>query len=193
MTSTKTLACLCVLFPLAACGGGSSPTVTPTPTPIVSTPTPTPTPVALACNPTPPPLRYVRVKIAQNIGYRKQLDSKPQVENVDNYCQRVGLSGNFCDTRPEGHPEREACDFMAMGKARDTGRYGPTWYYEDKLCAAGPDTPGCTNHESNQFLVIAKGPGRYEACAAEDVPMAADGERCGVCQIKGDSTAECNK
>ena len=111
--------------------------------------------------------------------------------------ERMGIEqvATFRDfgSRCEGHPEREACDFLVMGKARDTGRYGPTWYYEDKLCAAGPDTPGCTNHESNQFLVIAKGPGRYEACAADTVPMVEDGERCGVCQIKGDSTVECNK
>jgi len=187
--------CLAVLLPLGACGGSSdSPTVTPTPV-VTPTPAPTSTPVAASCPaPTPPPLRYRAIKVHNDLGYRKVLDTKPLVENVDGYCGKVGLSANarFCETRPEDSPERAGCDYMAVGRAKDTGRYGPTWFYEGRPCAAGPDQPGCTNHESNQFLVVAKGPGEYAACAADEVPLVSDGERCGVCKLGSTSTA-CNQ
>jgi hypothetical protein len=128
----------------------------------------------------------VAVKIHDDQGYRKVLDSKPIVQNVDNYCARVGAPGRFfCDTRVEGDPQREACDFMAIGRATDTGRHGPTWTYDGKPCAAGADQPGCANHPTNQFLVIAKGAGEFRACAAEDVPVdPEEGSRCGLIKIE---------
>jgi hypothetical protein len=174
---------LAALAALIRCGGGSSaPTVTPTAGPTAQ---PTATPTPLACNPTPPPLRYVAVKIHDDGGYRKTLDSKPIVQNVDGYCARVGAPGRyFCDTRVEGDPQREACDYMAMGRAKDTGRYGPTWYYEGMPCGEGGDQPGCNNHATNQFMVIAKGTGEFTACAADDVPVdPVEGSRCGVKKI----------
>jgi hypothetical protein len=177
-----------------ACGGGS-PVVPPTPGP-TTTPTPTPTPpMAAVCpDPTPPPLRYVHVSVQNDSGYRKILDSKPQVLNVDGYCGKVGFYARapFCDTRQEGDPDREACDAQAMGRAVDTGRYGPTWYYEGSLCAAGPDQAGCSNHQTNQFLAIAKGPGEYMACASPNVPLDPEGEHCGLCIIRAGASA-CNE
>jgi hypothetical protein len=120
------------------------------------------------------------VKIQNTVipNQRWQLDSAPLVENIDNYCQRVGVGGNlYCETRPEGNAQREACDALVVGKA-DTGRYGPTWYYNDKPCiAAGDPGNGCVNHDTNQFLVVAKGAGNYQACAATNVPIL--GDRCG--------------
>jgi hypothetical protein len=170
------------LFAIAHCGGGSSapaPT-SPTPVPTVPPPTPAPTLAPLVCDPTPPPLHGIKVKVHSNSGFRKTMDSRPLVENIDRYCQRTGQSGRFCFTRLEGDPQQADCDRMAMGMA-DTGRWGPTWSFDDKPCAdAGPD-PGCYHHASNQFLVIAKGEGSVLACAAADVPVAES--RCGGCNI----------
>jgi hypothetical protein len=177
------------LATLAHCGGGSSsPVSPPTPTP-TATPAPTPTPPGLVCNPTPPPLYGITIKVHVDSGFRKILDSRPYVINVDGYCEKaVGKSGACCVTRTEGDEQAVACDYLAVGKAADTGRYGPTWFWEGKPCAAeGETTPGCRNNPNDQFLVIAKGPGVYEACAAPDVPLSEDpehlGSRCGRIEI----------
>ncbi|HXK10979.1 MAG TPA: hypothetical protein VMT70_15125 [Vicinamibacteria bacterium] len=163
-----------------SCGGGSSPsgppTVAPTPTPV---PTATPTPPESVCNPTPPPLYGIRVKVHQDSGFRKILDSRPLVVNMNGYCESaVGLSGAFCVTRREGDDQAWACDYLAMGQALDTGRWGPTWYWNGLPCTSeGDTTPGCRNDPNNQFLLIAKGPGTYAACASPTV--AVGGDRCG--------------
>ena len=186
-SSVRALLVLVAAAALPGCAGSDSPTVPSTPAPTMQpTPVPTPTPAALTCSPTPPPLRYVAVKIHDDQGYRKVLDSKPIVQNVDGYCARVGVPGKlYCDTRLEGDPQREACDFMAMGRAKDTGRYGPTWSYDGKPCAAGPEEPGCANHPTNQFLAVAKGAGEFMACAADDVPVdPEEGSRCGLIRIE---------
>jgi hypothetical protein len=173
------------LFAVVHCGGSnSSPTSSPTPVPTIA-PTPEPTLAPLVCDPTPPPLRYVGVKVHHNSGYRKILDCRPIVQNVDKYCQRIGApGGRFCSTRVEGDPQRADCDRMAMGMS-DTGRYGPTWRYEGKPCRdSGPD-PGCYHHSTNQFLVIAKGIGEFSACAAADAPVdEEEGARCGFIKIE---------
>lgn len=174
--------CLTVpaLCAIVHCGGGSSSPTPTSPTP-VPTVTPAPPPVApLVCDPTPPPLHGVRVKIHDNSGYRKIMDSRPLVENIDRFCQRTGQGGKFCFTRLEGDPQQADCDRMAMGMA-DTGRYGPTWSFDGKPCTDGGPDPGCYHHASNQFLVIAKGSGSLKACADDDVPVAADS--CGGCRI----------
>ena len=119
------------------------------------------------------------LKIHSNSGGRTVLDSKPVVLNVDRYCEVVGFGDwKFCDTRPEGDPQRVACDYLATGKATDTGRFGPTWFGEGKPC--GAEFSNCTNHASNQFMAIAKDYGEFMACAADDVPVAANGARCNI-------------
>ncbi len=165
---------------LLGCGGSDTtpPTTLPS-TPITTPPTTQPPVTSICTDPTPPPLHAVGVKVQTQVNNgRWLLDSKPIVVNVDGYCQKVNLgNGQYCETRPEGHLQREACDAMAIGKA-DNGRYGPTWYYNDKPCiSAGDPSNGCINHETNQFLVIAKGAGNYLACAAPNVPL--EGDRCG--------------
>lgn len=177
---------------LAGCGGSASPpTSNPTPLPTATpapTPTPTPTPAGglppgMTCNPTPPPLLYVAVKIHAGDSDRVILDTKPVVPNIDNYCDRVGFgSWKYCDTRPEGDPERVACDYLAIGKAADTGRWGPTWYYGNDLCSNQPTN--CANHSVNQFFAVAKAKGVFEACAADDRPVAPNGYRCGQLVLK---------
>ena len=183
-------AILVAAAPLVRCGSASSPTGAPTPGGGISLPTPaaTPTPAeglpaGLVCDPTPPPLLRVEVKVHASNGERSVLDSKPVVQNVDHYCDKVGFGNwKFCDTRQEGDPQRTACDYLVMGKAEDTGRWGPTWYYVSDLCSVFPES--CANHPDNQFLVIAKGKGIYEACASDDWPLASNGGRCGTIELK---------
>ena len=176
------------LATLVHCGGSSSsPTVNPTPVP-TATPAPTPTPDSPGlCNPTPPPLYGMHVKIHDDSGFRKILDSRPQVVNTatsPSYCELAGFGNwKFCFNREEGDPQMAACDAMSAGRALDSGRWGPTWYFNGQLCTAvGETTPGCRNHIDNQFLVIAKGPGEYMACANPSVPIT--GDRCGIYIIK---------
>ncbi len=181
---------------LAGCGSGtpSQPNQSPTPiTPPPSSPPP-PTgivlPPGMVCDPTPPPLHYLNVYVydyAPGPG-RIILDSKPVVMNVDNYCDRTHQgSGKFCDTRLEGDPQRTACDWLMIGISPATGRWGPTWTWNDKPCgtvATDETFTSCANHQANQFMAIAKTTGHYLACASPDVPVAPDGSRCGGINIK---------
>jgi hypothetical protein len=176
---------------LSRCGSNpSSPTGTPTPTVILPSPVASPTPAGpvalpagMVCSsPTPPPLLRMSLKVHAGEPGRFILDSKPLVVNENGYCDKVGFGDwKFCETRPEGHPEREACDYLVTGKATDTGRWGPTWYHDNDLCASVPDL--CVSHGGNQFLVVAKGSGEYRACAAETWPLAANGTRCGTIEM----------
>ena len=176
---------------LAQCGSSSSsPTGTPTPVVVIASPSTTPTPggssglpAGMVCSsPTPPPLLRMQLKVHAGEPGRYVLDSKPLVVNENGYCDKVGFGDwKFCETRAEGHPEREACDYLVTGKAQDTGRWGPTWYHDNDLCASVPGV--CVNHGSNQFLAIAKDKGEYRACAAEGWPLASNGTRCGTIEI----------
>jgi hypothetical protein len=201
-TLSATVAAL-ALAAFAACGGGGSgsnptPVTSPTPTP---TPAATPTPVStlppgMVCDPTPPPLYGIIVKVHNNVGTRKTLDSRPVVINVNNFCERAGFAttARFCFTRTEGDTQAEACDYLAVGKSPETGRWGPTWTWNDKPCTAGPGEDGCSNHPDNQFLLNTRGDGTYEACVAADIPLSQNpdlpGSRCGKCTIVGGS-GEC--
>jgi hypothetical protein len=188
------------LFALCGCGGSSNPTPIPTATP-PPTPAPTPTPFATLCgSPSPPPFAGMKVKVhVVTNSLRWQLDSRPLVANIDGYCGKVGFDpgARNCETRPEGHPQREACDGLIVGKA-DTGRVGPTW--EDpngKPCLSPGDTGtqvACINTE-NQFLVVARGAGQYLACASNEWPLAEPssalpegGSRCGGCLMQPNGT-----
>jgi hypothetical protein len=175
------------------CGGASSPhtstAVVPTTLAAAPTPSPTATPEPgptrepdidpSACtNPTPPPLARIDVKILIWGASRLILDATPIVGPDPDYCERIGYTDRrrFCPPRPEGNPERGACDDLLVGRALDTDRYGPTWTVNGKNCvnyAVRP--PFCNNHPDNQFLVEAFGPGMYEACSRSNV--------CGGIQI----------
>jgi hypothetical protein len=173
---------------LAGCGSSSpsQPPVTPPPT---TTPTTTMPPAGIVlppgmvCSPTPPPLYGFHVSVHDydpSTG-RTILDSKPLVINVDGYCAKVGSGGatqKFCDTRPEGAEQRTACDYLMTGISPATGRWGPTWTWDDKPCD-GENFTSCANHPSNQFMAIAKTKGKYVACANSEVPLAPGGSACG--------------
>jgi hypothetical protein len=197
MKRNGSIAALLALAALAACGGGSgsgnpTPVVTPTPVPTpAASPTPQATlPAGMVCDPTPPPLYGIVTKVHNDTGGRKTLDSRPAVINMNNFCERAGFasSAKFCFTRTEGDSQAPACDYLAVGRSAETGRWGPTWSWNDKPCTAGGGEDGCSNHPDNQFLVNTRGAGVYEACAAADIPLSQDpdrpGTRCGTCRIE---------
>jgi hypothetical protein len=177
---------------------GSSTPAQPAPPPTAKpTPVPTPTPLkdqlppGMVCDPTPPPLYGLRLKEHNP----RTLDSRPMVINVDNYCDKAGFHGDyrFCFTRTEGDPQSVACDYLAVGKASDTNRWGPTWTLDGKPCTGDG---GCTNSPDNQFLLLHYADGTYLACVAPEVPLSTDparpGSRCGICKIK-DGVVLCNE
>jgi hypothetical protein len=162
-----------------ACSGSQTPTApvatapTPTPTPAV---TPTPVdpnipPAGSGCGtPYPPPITRVIVKIHIHTPDYWTLDSTAQVGPDHNYCREIGFTDgrSWCPVRPEGHPEREACENWAVGKAEDTGRYGPTWAREGETFCTGPDS-GCMNHPDNQHQLNVVAGGWYDACVRNEV------------------------
>ena len=175
----RTIVASMVLGMALGCGGktSTSPGPNPTPTPAPQpTPTPTPVPENLLpetfCVPAPPPTYSLRVKVHADFGYKKVLDSRALVGPNADYCSSIGYPGTVCVVRNENDPQAVTCNNLAVGKAQDTGRYGPTWYYNDKPCRGideGSNEPGCRNNESNQFLVYAFGPGNYGACTDKGV------------------------
>lgn len=140
------------------------PTPTPAPTP-GATPTPSPTAAPVAgCGDPLPKLSKMGVKIHLR-GPKYTLDSTPKVHDAA-YCKKVGFPDRTeCPVRPEGHPERIACETYAVGHALDTGRAGPTWYKDGKLCNGDE----CENHPDNQYLLWAYTSGHYQACTEDDL------------------------
>jgi len=150
---------------------GQTPTATPAPGDPSPSPSPSasPTPDTSGCgDPLPPPISQISVKVHLRGGDAWTLDSTPQV--VDRaYCEAIGFTDgrSFCPVRPEGHPERQACELYAVGRARDTDRPGPTWYFRDAFCASRAS--GCVNHPDNQYQLKIYVGGTFKACARNGV------------------------
>jgi hypothetical protein len=125
------------------------------------------------CVPTPPPLVGFKVTVHVDNNFKKVLDSRALVGPDPAYCGQYSTGGSICSTAPEGDPRAVACDILVTGNAKDTGRPGPTWTWNQKACfPVGSNmggTPGCENHPDNQFLVIARGSGSFLACSASSV------------------------
>jgi hypothetical protein len=117
--------------------------------------------------PAPPALSRINVRVHTSNSDRVMLDSTPLVGPDVLYCQQIGYTDGraFCPVRPDGHPERLACEAARIGTAADTGRVGPTWSADGRRCD-GTGDPSCVNHSSNQFLVFVSGAGTFRACAA---------------------------
>jgi hypothetical protein len=109
----------------------------------------------------------VKIKIAihQQGPHFWTLDATPLVGPDAAYCAEIGFTDGRanCPVRPEGHPERSACEAWLVGVAVDTARPGPTWRRDGSLCT-GPAS-GCENDPENQYLLRAMGSGNYTACA----------------------------
>jgi len=82
------------------------------------------------------------------------LDSTPLVGPDGAYCAALGYTDGrtICPVRPEGTPDREACENWRVGKAKDTGRPGPTWTKGDGSYCTGKES-GCENHPDSQYLL----------------------------------------
>jgi hypothetical protein len=121
--------------------------------------------------PFPPPVSRFNVKVHSRQADRVVLDATPLVGPDAEYCRKIGFPDRtVCPVRPEGDPERQACEAAQVGRADDTGRYGPTWSANGGPCD-GTDHGGasCANHSDNQYLAFAYGAGVFRACAASGV------------------------
>lgn len=147
---------------------GASPTATPGPTDPSPSPSASPTPDASGCgDPLPPPITQIVVKVHMKGDDAWTLDSTPLVHDFA-YCTEVGFVNRAdCPVRPEGNPERSACELYAVGRAKDNNRPGPTWYFKGGFCTGRPS--GCQNHPENQYLLRTYVSGTFKACARNDV------------------------
>jgi hypothetical protein len=153
--------------------GPAAPSPTPTPDPSPDpgpSATPAPPPDGSGCgSPVPPELSQINVKVHLRGGETWVLDSTPLVGPDAEYCAKIGFTDgrSICAVRPEGNPEREACELYVTGRAADTGRPGPTWYLGVSFCSGR--AAGCENHPDNQYQVLAYRGGTYRACGKNGV------------------------
>jgi hypothetical protein len=121
--------------------------------------------------PAPPAVTQINVTIHGRQADRVVLDSTPLVGPDAAYCRLIGFTDGrlYCPVRAEGSPQRLACEAARVGRAADTGRFGPTWSANGKRCNGADGGTSCLNHPDNQFLVFAYGAGRFRACAASGV------------------------
>ncbi|MGE5126578.1 MAG: hypothetical protein ACM3PV_09805 [Betaproteobacteria bacterium] len=114
--------------------------------------------------PYPPPIHDFAAKVhIWGPGF-VTLDSTPQVGPDVVYCMNAGFTDGraYCAVRAEHGPEREACENWRVGRAEDSGRYGPTWYFRGQYCTGQPS--GCQNHPDNQYGLFAWENGLYVMC-----------------------------
>ena len=116
--------------------------------------------------PAPPSLTRVKVTVLNVQPTQRVLDATPLVGPDGAYCRLIGYTDGrlYCPLRPEGHPERSACEALQVGRATDTGRIGPTWTAGGRPCLGRTGGISCLNHPENQFLVITYGTGTFQAC-----------------------------
>jgi len=149
--------------------GGPAPAATPTPE-LNPQPSPSTAPAegtGGCSNPVPPPLSAINAKVHIRGGDRWTLDSTPLVTDAV-FCAKIGFPDrSTCPVRPEGHPERSACELYVTGRAIDTGRPGPTWYFGASLCTGRAS--GCENHPDNQYQLMVWTGGQYRACGKNGV------------------------
>lgn len=122
-------------------------------------------------SPLPPRISRVKVGVLFTQANRLVLNSSPLIGPDAAYCEQVGYTDGrlYCPVRPEGHPQRSACEALRVGRAADTGRSGPTWTANGKACTGNNGGVSCLNHPDNQFLVFAYGAGTFRACVAGGV------------------------
>jgi hypothetical protein len=123
-------------------------------------------PIGSGCGrPYPPPVTRLDCKIHIKSPEYYTLDSTPLVGPDQAYCDSVGFVGrSICPVRPEGTPDREACENWRVGKAKDTGRGGPTWTKGDGSYCTGPES-GCQNHPDTQYSLWTYVSGTYVVTA----------------------------
>ena len=123
-------------------------------------------PIGSGCyRPYPPPVTRFRCKVHLKDKEFYTLDSTPLVGPDLAYCASVGFVNQaICPLRPEGTPDRVACENWRVGKAKDTGRPGPTWTKADGSFCTGPAS-GCANTPEGQYQLWAYMNGAYTVTA----------------------------
>jgi hypothetical protein len=103
--------------------------------------------------PYPPPITRFGCKVALRANAYYTGDATPYVGPDLAYCEALGFVGQtICPIRREGWPDRTECENWRVGRAKDTGRYGPTWTnHKGELCS-GVAT-NCVNSPDNQYQV----------------------------------------
>jgi hypothetical protein len=163
--------------------GAPAPAATPTPTPSPDAGQPSPSPAtggegATECGqPLPPPISTFNVNVHLRGTENWLLDSTPIVGPDLAYCKTIGFtdSRSYCPVRPEGNPQRSACELYAVGRAKDTNRPGPTWYLNGHFCTG--KASGCENNGDNQYQLNTYVSGTFRACAASGVCGEVDVQR----------------
>lgn len=124
-------------------------------------------PIGSGCGrPYPPVVTRFNCKVHIKSPEYYTLDSTPIVGHNAAYCAAIGYTDgrSLCPVRPEGAPDREACENWRVGKAQDTGRGGPTWRKGDGSFCTGPAS-GCQNHPDTQYALWTYAPGTYTVSA----------------------------
>jgi len=120
--------------------------------------------------PYPEPIHHFNAKVHMKGRDYYTLDSTPIVGPDANYCAAIGYTDGraWCPVRTEGSRDRVECENWRVGKAKDTGRGGPTWQYRNgetvEYCQ-GLKVNGCANHPENQYGLLADRGGTYVMCA----------------------------
>ena len=124
-------------------------------------------PIGSGCGrPYPPPVTRFNCKLHIKSPEYYTLDSTPIVGHDAEYCAAIGYTDgrSLCPVRPEGAPDREACENWRVGKAQDTGRPGPTWRKADGSFCTGPAS-GCQNQPDRQYQLWTYVSGTYVVSA----------------------------
>jgi hypothetical protein len=116
--------------------------------------------------PYPPPVTRFNCKVHLRSVEYFTLDSTPIVGPDVAYCAEIGYTDgrSLCPVRTESAPDRKACENWRVGKARDTGRDGPTWTKPDGSFCTGSES-GCANHPQSQYALLAYVAGTYRVTA----------------------------
>ncbi len=123
-------------------------------------------PIGSGCGrPYPPVVTRIKCKVHLKGGGIYTLDSTPLVGPDVAYCSSIGFTDRaICPLRQEGAPDRLACENWRVGKAKDTGRPGPTWTKADGSYCTGPES-GCQNHPDSQYQLFTYRGGTYTVTA----------------------------
>jgi len=124
-------------------------------------------PIGSGCGrPYPPPVTRINCKVHIKGPEYYTLDSTPIVGHDAAYCAAIGFTDgrSLCPVRPEGAPDREACEAWRVGTAQDTHRPGPTWRKADGSFCTGPES-GCQNHPNTQYSLWTYVGGTYTVSA----------------------------
>jgi hypothetical protein len=117
--------------------------------------------------PYPPKVTRFNVKVHMKSPEYYTIDATPIVGPDVAYCAAIGFTDgrSLCMLRPEYGPfeDRAACENWRVGKAKDTGRYGPTWTIEGtgKYCTGVESN--CTVNPDTQYQIFVYRSGKFRA------------------------------